>query len=216
MKIAVQLDFDGTVTEEDVSFLLLDTYVGSIWRGWLREYTEGRIPVGIFNKRVFNMVKAGKKEMTDLVLGSDRVRIRPGFPEFLDYCRTRGMKTVIVSNGLIFYIKAILDKLGLNGVEVYAAQNRFSRDGMKVEYIGPDGTEIEVGFKESYTGLLKKEGYDIVYVGNGASDIFSARQARHVFAIDELLKCCLLEQVPCTPFTDFFDVIRGMKALVPG
>jgi 2-hydroxy-3-keto-5-methylthiopentenyl-1-phosphate phosphatase len=216
VKIAVQLDFDGTVTQEDVSFLLLDTYVGSIWREHLKEYTEGRIPVGTFNKRVFGMVKAGRKAMTELVLNSDRVRIRPGFPEFLDYCRRQGIKTVIVSNGLLFYIEAILDKLGINGVEVYAARNRFSPDGMKVEYIGPDGAEMEVGFKEAYTGLLEKEGYDIIYVGNGASDIFAARRARHVFAVDELLQRCLKEQVLCTPFTDFFDVMRGLEVFTSG
>ncbi len=216
MKLAIQLDFDGTVTEEDVSFLLLDTYVGSVWREHLVEYTEGRIPVGTFNKEVFSLMKADRKTMTDLVLSSDRVKIRPGFQEFFSYCNQEGIKTVIVSNGLIFYIEAILDKLGLNSVEVYAAQNRFGRDGMEVAYIGPGGTEMEVGFKESYTELLEKDGYDIVYVGNGASDIFSARRAKHVFAIDELLKCCREEKVPCTPFTDFFDIIKGLEALVQG
>jgi 2-hydroxy-3-keto-5-methylthiopentenyl-1-phosphate phosphatase len=211
MKTAIQLDFDGTVTEEDVSFLLLDTYVGSIWREHLKEYMEGRIPVGTFNKKVFSMVKADKKTMTDLVLSSDRVKIRPGFREFLDYCNQEDIKTVIVSNGLIFYIEAILNKLGLNSVEVYAAQNRFSREGMKVAYVGPDGTDMEIGFKESYTELLEKQGYGVIYVGNGASDIFSARRARHVFAVDELLKCCRQENVMCTPFNDFFDVIKGLK-----
>jgi 2-hydroxy-3-keto-5-methylthiopentenyl-1-phosphate phosphatase len=216
MKIALQLDFDGTVTEEDVSFLLLDTYVGGIWREHLKEYTTGKIPVGTFNKKVFGMVRAGKKAMTDLVLSSDRVKIRPGFPELLDYCRRKGVKTVIVSNGLIFYIEAILEKLGLNGIDAYAARNRFSPGGLEVAYVGPDGTEMEIGFKEAYTDLLEKEGYDVFYVGNGASDIFSARRARHVFAVDELLKCCREENVPCTPFTDFFDVIRGLEAIISG
>jgi 2-hydroxy-3-keto-5-methylthiopentenyl-1-phosphate phosphatase len=87
---------------------------------------------------------------------------------------------------------------------------------MKVAYIGPDGTEMEVGFKEAYTRLLKKSGYDVIYVGNGASDIFSARQASHVFAVDELLKRCRREKVPCTPFTDFYDIIRGLEALETG
>jgi 2-hydroxy-3-keto-5-methylthiopentenyl-1-phosphate phosphatase len=214
MKIAVQLDFDGTVTEEDVSFLLLDTYVGNIWREHLKEYTAGKIPVGTFNKKVFGMVKAGRKAMTDLVLNSDRVKIRPGFPELLDYCAKKGIKAVIVSNGLIFYIEAILKKLGLNGMEVYAARNRFSPRGLKVAYVGPDGTEMEIGFKEAYTDLLEKEGYEVFYVGNGASDIFSARRARHVFAVDELLNCCRKENVPCTPFTDFFDVIRGLDIII--
>jgi 2-hydroxy-3-keto-5-methylthiopentenyl-1-phosphate phosphatase len=84
-----------------------------------------------------------------------------------------------------------------------------------VAYIGPDGTEMEVGFKEAYTELLEKKGYDIIYVGDGASDIFSARRARYVFAVDELLKRCRKEKLPCTPFTDFYDIIRGLEALAP-
>ena len=216
MKIAVQIDFDGTVTEEDVSFLLLDTYAGSKWREYLKDYTEGRIPVGTFNKKVFSMVKADKKTMTALVLNSEHVKIRPGLHELIEYCHRKDIKVVIVSNGLIFYIEAILEKLGLNNVEVYAARNRFRHDGMKVAYMGPDGTEMEIGFKEAYTELLEKKGYDVVYVGNGASDIFSARRARYVFAVDELLKCCRKENLQCTPFTDFYDVIRGLETLVLG
>jgi len=162
------------------------------------------------------MVKADMKTMTDLVLNSDRVKIRPGLRDYLDYCSQKGIKNVIVSNGLIFYIEAILKKLGLNGVEVYAARNRFHPGGLEVAYIGPDGAELEVGFKEAYTELLKKRGFDVVYVGNGASDIFSARRASHVFAVDELLKRCRREKVPCTPFTDFYDIIKGLEALANG
>ncbi len=216
MKIAVQLDFDGTVTEEDVSFLLLDTYVGNRWREYLKEYTEGKIPVGTFNKKVFAMVKADRKTMTDLVLNSDRVKIRPGLHEYLDYCSRKDIKNVIVSNGLIFYIEAILKKLSLNSVEVYAARNHFHPGGVKVAYVGPDGTEMEVGFKEAYTELLREKGYEVIYIGNGASDIFSARRARHVFAVDELLKQCRKENLPCTPFTDFYDIIKGMEGIATG
>jgi len=216
MKIALQCDFDGTVTEEDVSFLLLDTYVGSRWREYLKEYMEGRIPVGTFNKKVFGMMKADRQTMTDLVLNSDRVKIRPGFRELIDYCSRKSFKPVIVSNGLIFYIEAILNRLGVNGIEVHAAENRFSPGGMNVRYVGPDGTEMEVGYKEAYTELLQKRGYNVIYVGNGTSDIYPSRQARHVFATADLLERCREENLECTPFTDFYDVIRGLENLSPG
>lgn len=216
MKIALQCDFDGTVTEEDVSFLLLDTYVGSQWREYLKEYMEGRIPVGTFNKKVFGMMKADRQTMTDLVLNSDRVKIRPGFRELIDYCSRKSFKPVIVSNGLIFYIEAILDRLGVNGIEVHAAENRFNPGGMKVRYVGPDGTEMEAGYKEAYTELLHKRGYDVIYVGNGTSDIYPSRQARYVFATADLLERCREENLECTPFTDFYDIIRGLENLSLG
>ena len=213
MRIAVQCDFDGTITEEDVSFLLLDTYVGSKWREFWQEYLAGRIPVGTFNKKVFAMVKADRQTMTDLVLNSDRVRIRPGFNELLKYCSRKGFEFIIVSNGLTFYIEAILENLGINGVQVFAAQNQFSPEGMSVEYIGPDGSQIEAGFKEAYTEMLTKRGYSVVYLGNGASDIYPARQASQVFATGDLLPRCREEKLECTPFNDFYDVVRGLEAL---
>jgi len=213
MKTAVQFDFDGTVTEEDVSFLLLDTYVGGVWREHLKEYTSGRIPVGAFNRKVFGMMKADRRAMTELVLGSERVRIRPGFRELVEYCLGQGYRVVIVSNGLLFYIQAILERLGVSGVEVYAAENEFDPGGMKVRYLGPDGAELEAGFKEVYTELLNKEGYQVLYVGNGNSDIYSARRCRHVFATAELLERCRKEGLACLPFNDFFDVIKGMEKL---
>jgi 2-hydroxy-3-keto-5-methylthiopentenyl-1-phosphate phosphatase len=213
MKTAVQIDFDGTVTVEDVSFLLLDTYVGSVWREHLKEYSSGKIPVGAFNKKVFGMMKADRKTMTEMVLSSERVKIRPGFRECLEYCAAKGCKIVIVSNGLLFYIEAILKSLGVNGLEIYAAQNEFYPGGVKVAYIGPDGTELEAGFKEAHTEMLVKKGYDVIYMGNGDSDIYPSRRAKHVFATDQLLKRCQTEKLECFPFKDFFDVIRGLETL---
>ena len=213
MKIAVQLDFDGTVTEEDVSFLLLDTYVGSVWREYLKEYTSGTIPVGAFNKKVFGMMQADRKTMTDLILTSDRVKIRPGFQELLKYCAQKKYKVFIVSNGLTFYIQAILEKLGIDGLDIYAAENVFFPGGMKVRYLGPDGKEMEAGFKEAYTDMLCSEGYNVIYVGNGTSDIYPSRKAKCVFATADLLERCKEEKLKCYPFDNFHDVVNRLKKL---
>ena len=216
METAVQIDFDGTVTEEDVSFLLLDTYVGGKWREYLKEYTSGQIPVGAFNKKVFGMMKADRKTMTDLVLNSDRVKIRPGFKELIEYCRKQGFKVIIISNGLTFYIEAILKNLEINGIDIYAAENVFITGGMKVRYLGPDGKELESGFKEAYTDMLCREGYEVIYVGNGTSDIYPSRKSKHVFATADLLKRCREEKLKHFEFDDFHDVIRELKQLKPG
>jgi 2-hydroxy-3-keto-5-methylthiopentenyl-1-phosphate phosphatase len=211
MKLAVQCDFDGTITEEDVSFLLLDTFAGERWREMLAEYMAGEIPVGTFNRRVFAMVRADEATQLDLVFNSGRVKIRPGLKELIDFCRARDYKFVIVSNGLTFYIEAILKKLGLDKVEVFAARNIFHPDGMRVSYIGPEGDEMEAGFKEAYTRLLIRDGYSVAYVGNGISDIYPSRLAVKVFATGDLLPKCREEKLECAPFNDLFDVIRGLE-----
>jgi len=50
------------------------------------------------------MLKTDIKTMTEFRTGPN-IRIRPGFMEFLDYCRRKGTRPVIVSNGWLFYMK---------------------------------------------------------------------------------------------------------------
>jgi 2-hydroxy-3-keto-5-methylthiopentenyl-1-phosphate phosphatase len=212
-KTVVQLDFDGTVTEEDISFLLLDTYDGGNWRSYLDEYAAGDISVGTFNKIVFGSIKADEKTMTDFVLSSPKSKVRPGLKEFVDYCAENDIKITVVSNGLTFYIQAIFNRLGINGLDIHAAENVFSPAGMKVRYLGPDGKEIEAGFKEAYTDMLHKKGYQVIYIGNGTSDIYPSRKAEYIFATADLLLRCRQEKIKCYPFEDFHDIVRTINTL---
>ena len=212
-KIAVQIDFDGTVTVEDVSFLLLDTFVGPVWRKHLEDYSSGDITVGAFNKKVFGMMKVSRNTMLDFIFDSPHVKIRPGFKELVEYCKKQGYKAVIVSNGLTFYIDALLKVQHIKGVEIHAAQNTFFNGGMEVKYLGPDGKEVDAGFKEVYVKDFINKGYDVIYIGNGTSDIYAARLAKTVFACDDLLKDCLKEKLAHYPFKDFFEVIKVLGSL---
>ena len=213
MKTAIQIDFDGTISVEDISFMLLDEYAGDSWRNVLADYTSGRKTVGAFNREVFGMVKADYRTMFEKVMASNRVIIRPGLRELVDYCSLRNYRIIIVSNGLTFYIKAIMKNMGLDDIEIHASENDFSPDGMKVRYVGPDGNELDTGFKEAYTDMLLKEGYRVIYIGDGASDIVPARMAYMVFATGELLAKCHKENLECTQYNDFFDVLENMKEL---
>ncbi|MHB8105110.1 MAG: HAD-IB family phosphatase [Dehalococcoidales bacterium] len=212
-KTAIQLDFDGTVTEEDVSFLLLDKFANGDWRKYLEEYTSNKITVGAFSKKVFGMITADEKTLTDFVLNSPKAKTRRGLWELLDYCKRKGIKVVIVSNGLKFYIEAILNKKGISGVEIHAGENVFSPSGMQVRYLGPDGKELDDGFKEAYTDMLHQQGYQVVYIGDGNSDIYSARKTKYICAIDTLLKRCQQEDLNWYPFEDFLDVLKDVRRI---
>jgi 2-hydroxy-3-keto-5-methylthiopentenyl-1-phosphate phosphatase len=210
----IQCDFDGTITEEDVSFMLLDVFAQGDWREWLEQYRENKIPVGEFNTRAFAMVKATRAEL--LKVARDKARLRAGLHELVGYCRRRGFRFVIVSNGLDFYITTILKDAGLGNIEVYAARTRFysgGRRGLKVQYIGPDNTPLLSGFKDAYTKLFIKQNHRLVYVGNGPSDIAPAAHAQRVFARDGMLDGCREIGLECTPFNDLNDIVRGLESL---
>jgi 2-hydroxy-3-keto-5-methylthiopentenyl-1-phosphate phosphatase len=208
MKTLVQCDFDGTITEEDISFFLLDAFAQRDWRRLLREYKEHRISVGEFNTKAFAMVKADKHMLLEALKGN--VKVRAGFHELVNYCLERGFRLVIVSNGLDFYIRAVLKDLRLRNIEVYAAQASFHPEGMKVQYVGPDGKRLEDGFKEAYTQSFLKLGYKVIYIGNGDSDVAPAKYAHHVFATGDLLAYCRENNLKYKPFETFIDIVREL------
>lgn len=212
-KILIQCDFDGTITEEDVSVALLDAHVGDAWRHLLEEYRQGKLSVGAFNSKAFAMIKADE----DSLLGTvwDRAKIRGGFHEFVDYCRTRDFRLVTVSNGLDFYIEAIFRRIGLGKLEVFASRTSFHPEGLQVEYTGPDGSSLNDGFKDAYVTFFLARGYQVVYVGDGLSDVSPANKCHHIFATGDLLARCREMNLACTPFTEFHDVIRGLDTIYP-
>jgi len=212
MKTLIQCDFDGTITEKDASFFLLDAFAQGDWRRLLQEYKEHKISVGEFNTKAFAMVKADKTTLLKAL--KDKIKVRAGFNELVNYCLRKGFRLVIVSNGLDFYINAILKDMGLENVEWHAAKTACHPEGMKVQYIGPDGKRLEDGFKEAYIESFLKLGYRVIYAGNGDSDIAPARYAHHVFATGDLLTYCRGKNLDYKPFKSFIDVVRDLKQLL--
>jgi 2-hydroxy-3-keto-5-methylthiopentenyl-1-phosphate phosphatase len=207
----IQCDFDGTLTEEDVSFLILDVFADGDWHSILEQYKNNSISVGSFNTHAFRMVKENEQTLTKFV--EEKARIRSGFPELLNYCLNRGFRFVIVSNGLTFYIKTLLKTVGVNNLEIYAAQAEFNRNGIEACYIGPDGKEIQNGFKEAYVRKFISEGYRIISIGNGASDIPTAKLSHYAFATEPMLSLCRNMKVDCLPFNTLDDIIKGMETI---
>ena len=157
------------------------------------------------------MIKADRESL--LKVARTNMKIRPGFHDMVALCRRKGFRFVIVSNGLDFYIEEILKDLGLEDIEVHAARTWFHPEGLKVQYIGPDGTYLDDSFKAAYVNFFLGEGYRIIYAGNGTSDFPAAKQCHHIFATDSLLKHCQEANLECTAFNDFNEVIRGLELL---
>jgi len=211
MKTLVQCDFDGTITEADASFFLLDAFAQGDWRQVLQEYKEHKISVGQFNSRAFAMVKADESALLAAIKG--KVKIRVGLHDLVSYCKKRDFRFVVVSNGLEFYIRAILKEIGLENIEVHAAQTQFHPEGIGVQYMGPDGNQLDDGLKETYIKLFLKQGYRVIYVGNGDSDIAPAKYAHQILARGELLAYCRENNLKCRPFADFVDIIKALELM---
>ena len=208
-KILIQCDFDGTVTDKDASFTMLDAFANGDWRQILEEYKSGKISVGEFNTRAFAMVQADRQSLLEVIKG--KVNVRDGFRKLVNYCHKKNIRMVIVSNGLSFYIEEILNNLGIEDIPIFAAQTEFLPEGLRVKYISPDGKEIDVGFKEVHLDSFLDKGYRVIYIGNGPSDLAAARRSHLIFATGTLLARCTQANLDCNAFNDFNDIIKRLE-----
>jgi len=210
-KIMFQSDFDGTLTEGDVSFLILEKYAQGDWCAILREYQEGKISVGDFNYRAFALVKEDRETLVDFI--RKNAIPKKGIYELINYCRQEDIRFSVVSNGLDFYIHTMLEEMGFKDIEINAARTLITSNGLDARYYGPDGKMVENGFKESYTNHYKSQNYQVIYAGNGPSDFPPAKLCEYAFATDMLLDRFKQNNLPCYPFQDLHDIVSHLKAL---
>ncbi len=208
-KLLIQCDFDGTVIEEDISFLILEHFAKDDWHVFNDQYNAGKINVAEFNDKSFGLVKATYEEQMEFIKGKDQ--LRPGFKELIYFCKEKNIKFVIVSNGFDFYIEYYFNLLGLQDVEYHAGKVRFNNNRMHIDYINYDGRLLQSGFKDSYTEKFLREGYEIIYVGDGMSDLSPAKKCQTVFACKSLAERCRQADVSFLPFHDFYDVINYLN-----
>ena len=207
-KYLLQCDFDGTITIGDISFLILDRYAEGDWRSVLKDYQAGKISVGDFNNQAFAMVRQNQEILNALV--KKEGIIRPGLNELVSYCDNNHIEFIIVSNGLDFYIRSLLNHNGFSNIKIIAAKTVFTPDGIDARYYNHHGEEVLSKFKESYTRQFIEQGYEVYYAGNGPSDILASKLAEHTFATETLLNYYQKEKLPHTPFQDLHDITAGL------
>ncbi len=100
---------------------------------------------------------------------------------------------------------------GNNGWELVEVKS--SHDGIDVVYYDPEGNVINQGFKKKYLTSLKKRGKDIIYLGDGLSDLEAARQADYVFATGHLLDLLDTYSIERSAFSDFYDLLYRVRLL---
>jgi len=207
----IQCDFDGTIIRNNMSVLIREEFFHGNWQQTEEDYLAGRITVEQSNALQYQSIHEPEDRLRQFV--REHIDVRPGFTEFIDYCAQQGITFVIVSSGLDFYIRTVLEEIGMANLELYCAETSFTPEGITVSYTDPDGNHIDSGFKSSYLSYLRERDNYIAYLGDGLSDLEAARQANHVFAVSKLQKLLDAESVNHTTFTDFHDVMNQIRCI---
>jgi 2-hydroxy-3-keto-5-methylthiopentenyl-1-phosphate phosphatase len=204
------VDFDGTVTEQD----LLDTIAQrfgdpEVYREVDEGLDEGRLTLREVITREYEPVRSPLDEIVRWEL--ENVSIRPGFKELVELARARGWRFVIVSSGFHELIEPILEREGVE-VELHANRVEPRPDGWRVRW-QYDETCDNCG-ESCKRAIVQEFGGDgeIVYVGDGYSDRCAAEASSLVFATKGLARYLDERGIPYEPFDDFNDVARRLAS----
>ncbi|HCD10387.1 MAG TPA: phosphoserine phosphatase [Thermoanaerobacter sp.] len=208
MKKVFLVDFDGTVTKVDTVDLMVKKFAKDGWQYYEELWEKGEMSTEECAIETLKLMEVDEKKLLDLLY---TIEIDDYFMEFLNFCRTKDYEVVIVSDGYDFNIKAIMDKYGFN-IKFYSNKLWFEDGIIKVDFPHKSKDCNKCGMcKLEVLNRYKIRGYYVVYIGDGYSDFCVSQHADKVFAKGVLEKYCKENEIPCTPFRNFGDIIEKLK-----
>jgi 2-hydroxy-3-keto-5-methylthiopentenyl-1-phosphate phosphatase len=207
-KVIIMTDFDGTACSVDLGNEILNKFATTSLNDIEMAYVKGKIGSRIAYERIAARLKGSLEKMLDHVLTVEK--LDPFFPEFCSLSKNKGIDIRIVSDGLDFYIEAILKKYKLMDVQYYSNVAVFGADSsLSIHFPAMNELCTRCGTCKSRILNSYRLIYDkIIYIGDGYSDFCPSRYADMVFAKKILFQRCAEEGTPCVQFEDFSEINR--------
>ena len=178
-------------------------------------FRQGELSLKDYQEITFRDMQADKGAMQAYV--RENACFRDHFGELAAFCADRSIPMCIVSQGLDFYIQALLDQSGHPHMPVHAVRAVFDRSGRIIEY-GYDFTYDDAPELGNSKALMvrrfQQQGYHVFFAGDGRSDFEAGEVADTVFAHRQMAEMCSEAGIAYTPFTDFGPVLDALRRYV--
>ncbi len=208
-EVMVLCDFDGTATPLSVIDELFREFADPCWMelaaAWERR--EISTPQGI--PTAFGTVTASRADMEALL---DSIPLDAALPDLIEFCRKRGYGFAIVSDGLTWYIRYVLNRHGIGDIPIYSNEIHFEPAGFRFSFPWYDArTPLRGTCKAAIIERLRAEGAKVVLIGDGQTDSEAAEVADLVYAKDSLLEYCRERGIPAISFSTLQDVLSNWR-----
>ncbi|MBN1162947.1 MAG: MtnX-like HAD-IB family phosphatase [Candidatus Krumholzibacteriota bacterium] len=212
--VAIICDFDGTLAVRDIGHHFFGTYIKDTarWRELLGRWKMGLISSRECLEREVSWLEADQAELDSFI---DREKLDPFIKDFIDFCTRQKYEFLILSDGMDYYIDALLMKFGLGYLDFKA--NHLVLEGGRIAGVEfPYHNLLDCTMcgncKKFHVDALREEGFYTVYIGNGYSDRCPCEHTDLVFAKGDLLDHCRQKGIDCIPFDNFRDVERELTS----
>lgn len=206
-KVLIVSDFDGTICSVDMGCRILDRFASEEWKDIDRAYCADEIGSHIAYTKVAPLFQGSRVQMVEYVCSN--AILDPYFADFYRFCLERGYDFKIASDGLDFYIEAILRKHDLADIEFYSNTAIFGQGGgLSIAF--PYLNDLCGKCGACKTNIVKKfhSRYDrIIYIGDSYSDVCPSQIADIVFAKYILYEKCRQNGTACIYYNNFRNIM---------
>jgi 2,3-diketo-5-methylthio-1-phosphopentane phosphatase len=212
--LRIFLDFDGTLVEPNVAVVLVERFAQDGAR--VAREVDDQLHRGEITLRQAWERQAALLAWSDITAMTEFVRrevpLRKGAREFVELVTSRRIPLLVLSGGLDFYIRAILDREGFD-LPYFSDTAESGPDGrlqVRHPFGHPDCRRCGICKAQVILRRLP-DASRTVFIGDGSTDRFAAEVADVVFARRRLLDYCRQRGVPCLAFEDFYPVIEHLR-----
>ncbi len=217
-KLKIFSDFDGTITLYDTWIEMGEFFIKKKdkWAEVISRFENQEI-----GARECFLLECALIEDFDIIEFNriiDDQRLDPQFINFYEFCNKNELSLTILSEGMDYYIKRILDNNKLD-ILFYSNKIVFSGDmksiGLEFPYSDSDCTKCGTSKRNI---LMNSTGDDeiSVFIGDGFSDTCAVNYADIVFAKKSLASYCWKNNITYHEYQTFGDIKKKLEKFLTG
>ena len=200
------IDFDRTISNEDSTDVLLETHNPEFKKDLRKRYKAGKVTIRQFIKEGLSSLNITKDEYIKTL--QEKVTIDESFKNFVQ----SGLEFRIVSAGSRLNVQGSLLGYGIDLPDEKIISNDLKFDGNKITVENPflDKEKIYGVDKKEAVEKFKKQGYEVIYVGDGPSDYRAMEVADFVLVRKgtRAVKFCSENGINFREFESFSEILK--------
>ena len=205
-------DFDGTFSEKDVGHRLYTHFSGGENLKYVEMWKKGLISTRESMTGEASLLNVSEKEIYQFL---EQFKLRDGAIELYEFAKLLKIPFYILSDGSDIYLKFILKKYGLEEIKYFTNSVTIKNNQYIISFPYDNGDCSRCGcckgarINEIVAG--DKDKWEIIFIGDGLSDICALEHADTIFARGDLLKYCDSNNIKAWEYRDFFDILKWLK-----
>jgi len=210
-------DFDGTITENDNIIAIMKHFRPDGWETIVADIIAQRITIQHGVGQLFALLPTSRREEI-VAFALDNMRIRAGFAELLQLCRERGIRFLVTSGGIDFFVQPTLAPFAIEPGDIYCNGSDFGGESILITWPHAcDEACAGGGCGMCKTRIIRRfpqNRYTRILIGDSVTDFEGAKLADLIFARSHLIDKCAELGMPYVPFETFHTVADTLARML--